>query len=322
MRLLLAAGLLLLPSSRPSAAVVSENVELRCAASQALHLTAAHRRRRAKTLQESERVKKDLKYISEELDRETVNDQEDTKSLEAYSEGVLARIEELRKNGRLDPKLAPVLNRLEALYRDFPKLDYAREYGGSLVRALNEELRWTAEDSTTADEKLALLDEQLSLPDAMPEDGEVAPNGWIFPVDVPLEKFKKLDPIRVFLMKHHIKRPKSHVRTTPADLIGNKHHVQIGVELEGTVTWADGAFDRDYCFNIGDLHMEITPEWRLLHKNFPKPKVGQKIRVKGWSYFDYFHGSEIEYDAADPVTGLGRATVWEIHPVQDIEILK
>ena len=322
MKTLLAASLLLLPAARLQAAVVVENLELRNAASHAAQLTAAHHRRRAKTLQESERVKKDLKYISEELDRETVNDVEDTKSLEAYSEGVLARIEELRRNGQIDPKLGAVLNRLEALYRDLPKRDYAREYGGSLVRAINEELRWIADDSTTADEKLALLDEQLSLPDAMPEDGDAAPNGWIFPVDVPLEKFKKLDPIRVFLMKHHIKRPKSHVRTTPADLIGNKHHVQIGVELEGTVTWAGGAFDRDYCFNIGELHMEITPEWRLLHRKMPLPKVGQKIRVKGWSYFDYFHGSEIEFDEADPVLGSSRATVWEIHPVQDVEILK
>ena len=105
-------------------------------------------------------------------------------------------------------------------------------------------------------------------------------------------------------------------------MIGNKRNVQIGIEMEGVVTGTSGAFDRDYCFNIGDLHFEITPEWRLLHRKMPLPKAGQKIRLKGWSYFDYFHGSELEYDASDPILGSNRATVWEIHPVQDIEILK
>jgi hypothetical protein len=67
--------------------------------------------------------------------------------------------------------------------------------------------------------------------------------------------------------------------------------------------------------------MEITPEWRLLHKGFIEPKVGQKIRVKGWTYYDYFHKSELEYDPADPVVGIKRVVVWEIHPVQSIEII-
>ena len=73
---------------------------------------------------------------------------------------------------------------------------------------------------------------------------------------------------------------------------------------------------------VGDLHLEITPEWRLLHKGMPLPKVGQKVRLKGWTYFDSFHGNELEYDPKDPVVGAERVTVWEVHPVQDVEVLK
>ena len=65
----------------------------------------------------------------------------------------------------------------------------------------------------------------------------------------------------------------------------------------------------------------MTPEWRLLHPKIPKPKTGDKIRVRGWTYYDVFHKFEMEYDPADPVIGLTRATLWEIHPVQDVTIL-
>src|ERR1019366_256560 len=86
------------------------------------------------------------------------------------------------------------------------------------------------------------------------------------PVDVPLEKWKKLGPIRVFLSKHRLKRPKNYAQTTALDLIGGKHNVGVGVVLEGKVDSAQLFFwDQDYCFNIGNLHLEITPEWRLLH---------------------------------------------------------
>lgn len=316
------AAVLLLSAAGVRAALAPEALDLKPAESQARRLTAGYQNRRARALEDKERVAQDLNYIADELDRETVNDEEDTKSLEDYSQGVLSRIAELRANGRIDPKLSGILDQLEALYRGLPQRAYAADYGGSLVRALNEELRWIAGNELGADEKVALLSEQLSLPSDMPADGDVAANGWIFPEDVPLEKFKKLDPIRVFLMKHHIKRPKSYAKTTPAELIAGKRHVQVGIEMEGTVTEVSGAFDRDYCFNIGDLHLEITPEWRLLHRHMPLPKVGQRIRLKGWSYFDYFHGNELEYDAADPEMGVNRVTVWEVHPVQDVEILK
>ncbi|MBI3553866.1 MAG: hypothetical protein HY077_15330 [Elusimicrobia bacterium] len=283
-----------------------------------LFKSAAQRRIEAR--QEAERIKKDLRYMSEELDREILGD-EDDKSLQDYSDGGLARIEALRSRGLIDPALAPTLDQLEELYGDLPQKTYAKEYAGDLVKSVNEELRWIADEPLTVDEKIAMLKDHLALPASIPGEGDVEDLAW-FPVNVPLEKFKKIGPIRVFLMKHRLKRPKSYAKTTPEALISGKHNVQVGVEIEAKVDSASlFIWDQDYCFNIGNLHLEITPEWRLLHKNFPMPKAGQKIRLKGWTYFDYFHGNELEFDPADPVVGVNRVTVWEVHPVQDIEIL-
>jgi hypothetical protein len=271
-------------------------------------------------LVKTERLAKDLRLIADEFDRETDKGKEDEKTLEEYSRGALERVERLRRSGGLDAQLLPVLDRLEALFRELPSKTYARSYAGSLVRAVAEELRWACETGPTIDAALGLLEENLALPAGIPQDGEADALGF-FPEDVPLSKFKKLGPIRVFLMKHRLKRPKSHARTTAVEVISAKHNVQVGVELEGVVTRTSKNVDQDYTFNFGDLHMEITPEWRLLHRKMPLPKKGQKVRVKGWTYFDKFHGSELEYDPKDPVMGANRVTVWEIHPVQGIEVL-
>jgi hypothetical protein len=241
--------------------------------------------------------------------------------MKEYPEGGLSRLAGLRKRRAIDPKLLPILGQLESLYRDLAKKEYAKDFAGSLVKAIDEELRVASETAADSEEMIEILKRDLVLPDAIPQDGDVEDLAF-FPVDLPVAKFLKLGPIKIFLMKHRLKAPRSITRTTPEDLIGGKHNVQIGVQVEGTVTWAHKfVFDQDYCFNIGDLHMEITPEWRLKHPGFIEPKVGQKIRVDGWSYYDYFHKSELEYDPADPVLGLLRAVVWEIHPVQHISIL-
>lgn len=278
------------------------------------------RERRVEARQELERLKKDLRYISEELDREVL-DQEANKGLSAYSKGGLERLENLEKRGSIDPKLKPALERLEKLYRELPQKEYAAEYANSLVKAVTEELRRIAEDGKSVDEILRMLDEELALPDSLDAaPGKPGVLGF-FPEDVPLEKFKKLGIIKTFLMKHRIKRPKTHVRTTAPDIVAGQHNVQIGVEVEGTVTGVYNAFDMDYCFDIGSLHVEMTPEWRLTHPRLVKPKVGQKVRFKGWTYYDKFHKTELEYDPEDPVMGINRVTLWEVHPVQDVELL-
>lgn len=278
--------------------------------------------RRIAAYQEDERVKKDLRYMSEELDRETLEDEEAEKSLQAYSEGGLARLAGLRARGNLDPMLRPVLDRLETLYRELAGKDYAKDFAGSLVKAVDEELRSAADSGADAAGMVAALERGLELPAAIPGDGDVEDQAF-FPTDLTVDQFLKLGPIKIFLAKHRLKRPSSTARAAAADLIAGKHHVQVGVEVEGTVTWARKfPIDQDYCFNIGELHMEITPEWRLTHPGFVTPKVGQKVRVKGWTYYDYFHKSELEYDPADPVLGTLRKVVWEIHPVQDVKVIR
>ncbi len=295
--------------------------DLNGAQSRADELVRKESERRIEARQEDERAKKDLRYISEELDRETLDDEETGKSLKAYSQGGLARLKGLRAHGSIDSRLLPILGQLEDLYRDLAKKEYAKDFAGSLVKAINEELRVVSETGADAAEMIEILKRDLVLPDKIPQDGDVEDLAF-FPEDLPVAKFLKLGPIKIFLMKHRLKRPRSITRTTPADIIGGKHNVQIGAEVEGTVTWAEKFVgDQDYCFNFGELHMEITPEWRLKHPGFIEPKVGQKIRVKGWTYYDYFHKSELEYDPADPVLGVLRSIVWEIHPVQDIEII-
>jgi hypothetical protein len=265
-------------------------------------------------------VVKDLRYISEELDREVL-DYEVNRGLDAYSRGGLSRLKYVRERGSIDAQLSPVLDGLEALYRDLPKKEYAREYSGSLARSITHELRWVADTAKTKEEILLSLRNDLVLPETMPEDADEASALAFFPVDVPLAKFKKLGPIRIFLMKHRIARPKSHIKTAWEDIKAGKHNVQIGVEIEGVVGRTSFVVDLDTTFDIGDVHIEMTPEWRLRHPGILKPKTGQRIRVRGWSYYDVFHKFEAEYDPDDKVLGRRRKTLWEIHPVQDVELL-
>lgn len=303
-------------AAAPSRAAQSSDLEK--ARKEADAILEKSREERLGRYQHLERLRKDLRYISEELDRETLGSKQ---TLQEYSEAGLERLADLRRRGNIDPKLDQALERLEDLFRGLPGKDYAEEYGRSLVKAVAHELRWIADEAADEAELLAMLDEEVDLPMSVPEEGGTVDVLRFFPVDVPLEKFKKLGPIRVFLMKHRIKKPKSHAVTTAGDIVGGRHNVQVGVELEGTVTWHGSAIDQDYTFNFGDLHIELTPEWRLMHPKTPKPKTGDKIRIKGWTYFDIFHKAELEYDPEDPVIGLGRKTQWEVHPVQSIEVL-
>ena len=295
--------------------------ELKNAETEAGRLVSDQSERRVEARNHLERVKKDLRYISEELDRETL-EEDSAKTLKDYSAGELARIAALRVRGLIDPNLLPVLDQLEAVYRTLAGANYASEYAASLVKAINDELRWAAETPSNAEEMVQTLKQDLVLPSLAAGGGDVEYLAD-FPENLPLSKFLKLGPIKIFLVKHRRNRPKSYAATTPQALIAGKHNVGVGVEMEGTVTGAHLFFwDQDYTFDIGNLHLEITPEWRSAHKGMILPKIGQKIRLKGWSYFDSFHGNELEYDPKDPVVGLTRVTVWEVHPVLDIEVLK
>ena len=114
---------------------------------------------------------------------------------------------------------------------------------------------------------------------------------------------------------------------TPADIIAGKYNVQIGVRVTGKVQNAKRfPGDGDYNFDFGDLHLEITPYWQEQFKkqHVELPKDGQTLRVTGWTYYDIFHKDGDGVEAEDEEfseRGVMRKIVWEIHPVQKIEVL-
>lgn len=308
------------------ALAIEPHPELKKADTEARESVREHKKETLRRFQAKERLKKDLRYIAEEIDRERLGERLE---LQTHSDNCLARLEHLKKNGNLDPRLYDpaenpqdpdkVIPRLEKLCRELPSKTYAEQYPRSLIKSIATELREASELDEAA--ALAVLKQNLVLPDQKPGDEDAFEAQALFPVDVTLERFLKLGPIRIFLVKHRIKRPKSHVKTTAKDIVDKKHNVQIGVEIEGTVLRQNSYIDGDYTFDIGDLHIEMTPEWRIAHPKIHKPKKGDKVRVRGWTYYDSFHKAEQEYDPDDEVLGINRVTLWEIHPVQDIELL-
>ncbi|MFH1725912.1 MAG: hypothetical protein ABII00_14985 [Elusimicrobiota bacterium] len=304
----LLAALILVPFGCLAAAEALREAELK-----ARQATADFResgRERYRTLQ---RLKKDLRYNAEVLDRDTL--EESRKDLEAYARGGLARIEAMRRRGNIEPKLLPTLDRIERLYRELPGKRYAEPYAQSLVMAIAHELRWISENAADEGRLFGALGDHLRLPEAVDEPGFLKKG-------VSVEDFIAQGPIKVFLAKHRLELPKTYVKTTAADIVAGEHPVQAGVEVEGTVTrHIRFSIDGDYAFDVGDLHVEITPEWRLMHRGIPRPKTGDRVRVRGWSYFDSFHKQEPEYDPEDPVLGANRYTKWEIHPAMEIELL-
>lgn len=314
-----------------SAARPDTEADLRRARSKAEQAVEEYQKTRAASLQrhkEHEALRKDLRYIAEEVDRERLGERQ---TLSAHSTGCLARLDYLKRSGRLDARLYDpaenppdpdkVIARLESICRELPAKTYAEQYPRSLIKAVATELREAADSAEDDATVLALLKERLVLPDQLPGEEDAFTSLALFPVDIPEARFRKLGAIRIFLVKHRLKRPRSHARTDWSAIASGAHNAQIGVEIEGLVVRHGGAIDGDYTFDIGDLHIEMTPEWRLTHPNIPKPKKGDRVRVRGWTYVDVFHKAEMEYDPADPVLGANRVTQWEIHPVQDVELL-
>lgn len=310
---------------------VSPEVQLKKTEKKAQEAVEDYRKERAQSLQRHqklERLREDLRYVAGEIDRERLGQRE---SLATYSQNCLARLDYLKKNGKLDLRLYDpnenppdpdrVMTRLEKLCRELPAKTYAAEYSRSLLKAIATELREAADAGKDEKEILSTLKEHLVLPDQDPGEEDAFTSLKLFPVDVAPAQFRKLGAIRIFLVKHRLKRPQSHVKTDWRKIATGQHNAQIGVEIEGTVVRHGGAIDGDYTFDIGDLHIEMTPEWRLTHPDIHKPKTGERVCVRGWSYIDVFHKAEMEYDPEDPVLGVNRVTQWEIHPVQSVQLL-
>lgn len=271
--------------------------------------------RKAKKAADSARLAIELRRISEKL--KPPREAEELEDLAKAGRAAVAAL----KAEQFSTEAVSVLDKLDAIYAGLPQKTWAKDYGADLAAVVALTPAWSADEGGSEEDMSARLDDALVLPEAQPDTGEAFK---LFPEDVPLEKFKKINPIVVFLMKHRLKRPKKLAATTPEAVVDGKHHVQVGVTVEGTVTWntQGSEFDQDWCFNLGNLHLEITPEWRLTHRGFPKPKVGDRVRISGWTYYDSFHKAEHEYDDNDPVMGAQRYTLWEVHPVMDAKILK
>lgn len=141
------------------------------------------------------------------------------------------------------------------------------------------------------------------------------------PKDVSVDKFRALSGWRRQLVKHRIFPPPSYAKTTVQALAAGAHPVGAGVEVEGVVTGVFGSPDGDYCFDLGDVQVELKPEWRLLHRG-PLPQVGQKVRVRGWTFYDITHDDEPVYDPAHPGARKKRASFWEVHPALEVDVLR
>ena len=236
----------------PIVALAAEpHPELTKGLKQAQETVEQQKEKSLKRFKAQEQLKKDLNYIAEEIDRERLGE---TMDLQSHSASCLKRIEHLKANGNLDKRLYDsaenpqdpdkVIPRLEKLCRELPGKSYAEQYPRGLIKAIATELREaSALDEASA---LPLLKQHLTLPNLQPGDDDAFSSLALFPTDLTLAQFKKLGAIRNFLVKHRIKRPKTHIKTTPQAILDEKHHVQIGVEVEGTVTHHSGSFDQDY----------------------------------------------------------------------------
>ncbi len=209
----------------------------------------------------------------------------------------------------------------ERLYAELARRSDYKEFAPDLSVAVAEELREAAEEAPDEASLRARLQERLRFPP--PDTGPETAKSF-FPEDLPLPEFRKLGPIRIFLAKHRWRRPRVYRPLPAADILAGRENVQIGAQVEGVVTNVEGTtFDRDWCFDIGELHMEITPEWRLFHRRIPKPRVGDRVRVRGWTYYDIFHEGERYFEWPKPRQGpeADAKNMWELHPVEDVELL-
>ncbi len=247
-------------------------------------------------------LRRDLERIADELDRELLAPHATARDAALSLKSRISRLRALHLDARLDP----VLDALERFYDTLERRPYVDYWTPDLLRAVTGELRRRSARAKNA----ASFAEELTRALDVPIDAES-----VLPENLTVAEFKKLGMIRVFLAKHRVRRPSVHVPTTPADLARGRRNVQIGVVVEGVVTAAHGvSIDRDVTFNLGDVHLEITPEWRhVLDRGIPSPQKGDRVRVRGWTYYDAFH------ESGEPQSA--RENVWEIHPVLDLEIL-
>lgn len=139
------------------------------------------------------------------------------------------------------------------------------------------------------------------------------------PRDCSVRDFCALSWLRRQLIKHRLDRPASYAKTAVADIEAGAFLVGAGVEVEGVVTGVFGSPDGDYCFDLGNVQVEINPEARLLGR-MKLPQVGQRVRVRGWTFYDISHDDEPVYDPEHPGTRKMRSSYWEVHPALEVDV--
>ncbi|GEM_PF-4355449 len=205
-----------------------------------------------------------------------------------------------------------VLDHLAYVFNQFPLHIYCAGDPAEMVRVITRQIAFALNRVASVSELPIKVKEAIVLPEDAILYGD-------FPEDIPLEKFKRLAPITIFLMKHRMNFPGSVVAARAGDLASGKYNVGVGVVLRGKVRNIhrfDG--DDDIVFDIEMIHCEITPTWRQRHPDMLIPKEGDLVELAGWSYYDIFHADESQ---EENVGMKKRQTVWEVHPVQKIVAL-
>lgn len=229
----------------------------------------------------------------------------------------------IKLDKQTEQRLLPLASHLENLFLEFPNRSYSSQRPRSVGRALARQLERSAAQVADA----AALPQQLINDLYLPGDDEfkklTEPKiGDLPPTDMTLDEFKKLTALYIFFLKHRMDTPRQHnknyIEMPSQDLAEGKTLVASAVMIRGEISdWAK-AVDGDLVFNIGDVHCEITPTWRKKH---PVADVqnGDLVEIYGWTYYDIFHDDE---GVSERELTKNRKTVWEIHPVHKIQILK
>ncbi|MBI4052122.1 MAG: hypothetical protein HY400_06425 [Elusimicrobia bacterium] len=252
-------------------------------------------------------LKDEIHSIAEALRKESKNKQGTPQDRANRAKRV---VESFR--GTFSPELQPVLDRLIQIFDEFPKRDYAQEHPGDVMRAIARQLEVSAQRASSS----GGIPKEILKDLYLPTHGEIETEA-LFPKNISLKKFKKLNPIIVWLLKHRRSLPGIYTPVVPFHMKKDQYNVQIGVILEGVVQRINRAVDGDIVFDVEDIHCEITPEDQIFRK-IKAPVVGSQVKVYGWSYYDLFHEDEAEEEKE---LTANRATVWEVHPVNKIEVL-
>lgn len=253
----------------------------------------------------------DLDAVAAELEAVRVMGME----VQALSDALAQKARDMKASGKFAKELDPVFDRLARMFENIPNRYYSAYSPRQALLSTAGQLRFDAAEAKDAPDLLERLDQSLDFP-LEPEGPD---QKGLLPTGMTLQQFLKKGPIRIFLMKHRLAVPKEYTPWTPQEIHEGKSLLGVGVVVRGTVTWSRTAIDLDQTWDIPPLHLEITPETRLF-RGLKAPKPGDFVEIRGWTYYDSFHKAEEEHEQGE--LGRRRPSLWEIHPVTKVTILK